>query len=114
LRTVQKGDEKMLDRVKCPKCGGPINKVFFVQFNHLNNTAEFIAECWSGDLHTQNRPRHLFLVKTQIDDEVIHADAIITISGKLEDALAEHDIDVEAELWNVVNQRLEPKPKEEA
>ena len=92
----------MLDRVKCPICGNPINRVWFSQVDHIKMVAEFVAECWSGDLHRHSTP-HIFLVKIQLKAETTHTDAFITITEKLQSQLEELGIDVEAELQNIVD-----------
>ncbi len=96
----------MLDRIKCPICGNPVNRVWFSQVDHIKNIAEFVAECWSGDLNRKSTS-HIFLVKVRLKAETIHADAFVTITEKLQDQLEEYGIDIEAELQKIVDQKKE-------
>jgi len=58
---------KNIDDVKCPYCKNPI---IWKHFSHwLNETACFIAECWSGRTSIE-KPRHLFKIWVEIDKEV--------------------------------------------
>ena len=98
----------VLDRVKCPKCGGPVNKVWFIQYNYITGKADFIAECWSGNLN-KSKPAHMFLLRVEIDSEVVHADEIITISEEMQTQIETLGIDPVAELQNIINNKKQKK-----
>ena len=57
-----------IEKIKCPVCGGPINGKDFVF--RSGNTAEFIAQCWSGDLDVDN-PVHVFYFQIEMPECLI-------------------------------------------
>lgn len=44
--------------IKCPKCGGPANKMFLLKVK--GNKAHFLVECWSGDCYHEGEEYHYF------------------------------------------------------
>jgi hypothetical protein len=68
----------------------------------MNNTAEFVAECWSGDIHHEH-VSHIFPIKVKFKAEVVHADAFVTITETLQNQLEEYNINAEVELQKIVD-----------
>ena len=87
--------------IKCPKCGGPVNKLWLSSVDHLKNVAVFVAECWSGDLKKRSH-YHIFLVSVKLAGKVEHGDEVITVSEELARALEAGNIDVEETLRKAV------------
>jgi hypothetical protein len=40
---------------RCPRCGGVENRSWCLDVNHIDLTACFVIECWSGDLNKESQ-----------------------------------------------------------
>ena len=91
------------DLIKCPKCGGSVNKLWLNDLSVDHSRAFFVAECWSGSDHKRSH-KHLFLVSVKLDGKVEHGDEVITVTEELARALETGNIDVEKALWKAVKE----------
>ncbi len=58
-----------LTKVRCPQCGGKINRVWLSSFDFLTGKATFIAECWSGNLKRADAHEnyHIFAIRVPVN-----------------------------------------------
>lgn len=89
------------DLIRCPKCGGRVNKLWPMSIRPSEEYVDCIAECWSGDEQRKSH-HHLFLVKVKLAGKIVHGDEVITVTEELAMALEAGNIDVEKTLWKAI------------
>jgi len=55
-----------INKIKCPKCGGPINWMKPIGNYNNDGIINLLIECWSGNIDKE-KPRHTSIIKVKIE-----------------------------------------------